>query len=231
MLHCSRRGEHPVHFMQDKYCEELAFPALFTMGRLGHHVERRVKLSPIKYFNARLLNYTGKFAANPEYLFLAQYITEQKKVQDSINIVLKKVSVQRLTASQVRNMSSNTMNHLIFSDQAYYFMKNIPGSPAYWKTFLFDVLAMIKQLGPPTWWMTFSCPDLRWNEIYKILSKLKGREMSDAEIANMTYNEKCNMLNSNTVILAKHFQYRLECLFKDVLLESGDPVGKYYMMP
>ena len=22
-------GEHPVHFMQDKYCEELAFPVLF----------------------------------------------------------------------------------------------------------------------------------------------------------------------------------------------------------
>ena len=64
--------------------------------------------------------------------------------------------------------------HLIFSDQAYYFMKNIPGSPAYWKTFHFDVAAMIKQLGPPTQWMTFSCADLTWNEIYRILSKLKG---------------------------------------------------------
>ena len=85
---------------------------------------------------------------------------------------------------------------------------------------------MIKQLGQPTWWMTFSCADLRWNEIYKILSKLEGREMSDAEIANMTYNEKCRMLNSNPIIIAKHFQYRLECLFKDVLLGCGDPVGK-----
>ena len=34
------------------------------------------------------------------------------------------------------------------------------------------------------------------------------------------------MLNSNPVIVAKHFQYRLECLFKDVLLGCGDPVGK-----
>ena len=82
--------KHPVHFMQDKYCKELAFPALFPMGRFGSQVERRVKLSPTKYFNARLQNYTGKFAANPEYLFFAQYITEQKKVQDSINIALKK---------------------------------------------------------------------------------------------------------------------------------------------
>ena len=50
--------------------------------------------------------------------------------------------------------------------------------------------------------------------------------MSDAEIANMTYNDKCKMLNSNPVIVGKHFQYRLKCLFKDVLLGSGDPVGK-----
>ena len=123
-------------------------------------------------------------------------------------------------------MNSNTMNHLLFSDQAYYFMKNIPGLPAYWKTFLFDVVAMTKQLGPPTRWMTFLCADLRWNEIYNILSKLKGKEMSDAEIAELTYDEKCRMLNSNPVVVAKHFQYRLECLFKDILLGSCDPIGK-----
>ena len=139
---------------------------------------------------------------------------------------MKKVSGQPLTASQVRNLDSGTMQHLIFSDQVYYFMKNIPGSPAYWKNFLFDVVAMIKQLGPPAWWITFSCADLRWNELYNILSKLKGHEISDNEIEHMTYDEKCKMLNSNPVVVAKHFQYHLECLFRDVLLGSGDPIGK-----
>ena len=72
-------GKHPIHFMQDKHCEELAFPVLFPKGRFGYQVERKMRLSPTKYFNARLLNYTGRFAANPEYLLFAQYITEQKK--------------------------------------------------------------------------------------------------------------------------------------------------------
>ena len=44
--------------------------------------------------------------------------------------------------------------------------------------------------------------------------------MSDAEIAELTYDEKCRMLNSNPVVVAKHLQYRLECL------GSGDPIGK-----
>lgn len=62
-------NKHPVSFMTDKHCEQLAF----------HTVERAVNLSPTKYFNARLLHSSGKFAMNPEYLFFAQLIIEQKK--------------------------------------------------------------------------------------------------------------------------------------------------------
>ena len=71
-------NKHPVSFMSDKQCEELAFPVLFPKGRFGYKVEREVKLSPVKYFNARLLHYSGRFATNPEYLFFAQFIIEQK---------------------------------------------------------------------------------------------------------------------------------------------------------
>ena len=90
---------------------------------------------------------------------------------------------------------------------------------------MYDVIAMIKQLGPPTWWMTFSCADLRWNEIYKMLSKLEGRELSDNEIDNLSYDDQYKILNSNPVVVAKHFQYQLERLFKDILLSDSNPVG------
>ena len=108
-----------------------------------------------------LINYTGRFARNLEYLFFAQYVTEHKKVQNSINIALKKVQGRTFTVHEVRIMNQQTLNSLIFSDQANTFMRNIPGSPAYWKRFMYDVLAMIKQLGPPTWWFTLSFADLR----------------------------------------------------------------------
>ena len=38
------------------------------------------------------------------------------------------------------------------------------------------------------------------------------------------------MLNLNPVVVAKHFQCRLECFFKEVLLSSVNPIGKiiYY---
>ena len=46
-----------------------------------------------------------------------------------------------------------------------------------------DCIGMIKHLGPPSWWMTLSCLDLKWNEIYEMLSKSRGKEMTDDKIA------------------------------------------------
>ena len=63
-------GKHPVHFMQDKDCQPLAFPNLFPTGKYGYQEERAVQISPTKYFNARLLNYTGRFAMDPEKILI-----------------------------------------------------------------------------------------------------------------------------------------------------------------
>ena len=64
-------NKHPVSMMTDRHCEELAFPVLFPKGRFGYKMERKEKLTPVRYFNARLLHYSGRFAMNPEYLFFA----------------------------------------------------------------------------------------------------------------------------------------------------------------
>ena len=54
---------------------------------------------------------------------------------------------------------------------ALFFMEDpVNGTSAYWKKFLFEVLAMVKQLGLPTFFMTLSCADLRWNELISIIS-------------------------------------------------------------
>ena len=82
--------KHPISIMRDTKCEELAFPVLFPKRQFRYTDEREIKLSPVKYFNAQRLHYSGRFATNPEYLFFAQFIMEQKKVSDSINIALKK---------------------------------------------------------------------------------------------------------------------------------------------
>ena len=217
--------------MKDKRCEELAFPVLFPKGRYGYTTERKIQLTPTKYFNARLLHHSGRFGSNPEYLFFAQFIIEQKKVSDSINIALKKVHGQPVTASHIRS-SGQTLRNLICQDQAYLFLRQIPGTPPYWQRFMYEVVAMVKQLGIPTWFMTLSCADLRWPELFQIISRMQGKDITDEEVDALSYDEKCKMLNLNPFIVAKHFQYRVETFFTEVLLSRSQPIGKivYYAL-
>ena len=87
---------------------------------------------------------------------------------------------------------------------------------------------MVKQLGLPTFFMTLSCADLRWNELISIISKLKGEDLSDDQINAMRYNDRCTYLNSNPVLLARHFQFRVEGFLKEIIVDG--PLGKviYY---
>ena len=224
-------NRHPVSLMMDTKCEELAFPVLFPKGQYGYTHERKIKLTPVKYFNARLLHYSGRFATNPEYLFFAQFITEQKKVSDSINIALKKIHGQPMTASEIKS-DVNKLKGLICQDQAYLFLRQIPGTPPYWQKFMYEVVAMVKQLGIPTWFMTLSCADLRWPGLFQIIARTQGKNMTDEQIEALSYNERCSMLNLNPVVVAKHFQHRVETFFTEVLLSQINPIGKiiYYAL-
>ena len=44
-------NKHPISFMMDKQCEELAISVLFPKGRYGYTTERKIMLTPTKYFN------------------------------------------------------------------------------------------------------------------------------------------------------------------------------------
>ena len=55
-----REGKVPVSIFNDNFCEELAFPCLFSAEKFGYKVKRNLNLSPVKYFNQPLLNYTQR---------------------------------------------------------------------------------------------------------------------------------------------------------------------------
>ena len=103
-------------------------------------------------------------------------------------------------------------------------MSSVKETPAYWKQFVYDVLAMVKQLGIPTYFLTLSCADLRWEELPQIINKLNNLGLSEDELKKLSYQERCNLLNNNPVLAATHFQYKIEAFFKEIILDG--PLGK-----
>ena len=114
------------------------------------------------------------------------------------------------------------VKQFIARDKAYSFMRPIKAIPAYWRIFLHEVMAMVKQLGMPTFFffLTLSSADLRWNELIYIISNLSEINISEDEINKLTYQEWCKILNSNPVLVAQHFQYQVEVFFKETVLDG-----------
>ena len=98
-------------------------------------------------------------------------------------------------------------------------MKAVKGTLAYWKNVLHDVLAMVKQLGQPKSFLTLL---LRWKELTLIISVLNRINMD--ENSEIDYFRKCEVLNSNPVLVARHFQYRVETFFKEIIIHKKSPL-------
>ena len=91
----------------------------------------------------------GRFAKDIEYIACAQYSTELKQLKSDANIALR-ITKGRTFRGQMVNAgmlkNPGVVQDLICYDQAYKFMKNVRGSPAYWQHQLYEVLAMIRSL-------------------------------------------------------------------------------------
>ena len=60
---------------------------------------------------------------------------------------MHKIKLGKLTAGMVKNSLKGTLERFVESDKTFLFMSSVKGTPPYWKQFLYDVLATIKQLG------------------------------------------------------------------------------------
>ena len=52
--------------------------------------------------------------------------------------------------------------------------------------------------------MTLSCAHLRWPELFQILARIQGDDLTDKQVDTLSCKERCPMLNLNSVIVAKH---------------------------
>jgi hypothetical protein len=87
-------------------------------------------------------------------------------------------------------------------------------------------MAMIRQLGIPTWFMTLTAADMKWPDIIQAIAEQYGEHLTDEQVAALSWQEKCKWLSRNPVTAARHFQHRLQTLFTEFLCSSAHPIGE-----
>ncbi len=218
-------GQRPLSIMTDPNFETMSNPEKFPNSSGCFATERPNKITYRKYFNQRLLDVDGRFAKDTDYLFVAQYIVEAKQIlDDASNFIWRQKPGRNFTAQQARD--KNVVSQCVRKDNAYRFMNNVRGSPAYYQKTFYELLAMIRQLGTPTWFFTLSAADMKWPDVIQTIARQYGVTYTDEQVAALSFEDKSNWIRCNPVTAARHYQYRLNTFFQEFLKSPANPLGE-----
>lgn len=98
---------------------------------------------------------------------------QKQHIIDKSFLCLRKLAGKHpsLTAKDLEN--KETVNNIINFDQGYRVLRELRGSPPYWeKCKKKDLFSMLRQLGKPTWFASFSSADTRWIHLLQILGHI-----------------------------------------------------------
>lgn len=216
----------PISVLQENGIEAKTFPAHFPTGKHTMSEERNEKLTMGRYFNLRLLSVENRFAQDTSYIFFSQYLTELNRVISNVQISLRKGPEQTFDGKTVTAemlCDKNILKELFKKDEAIKFLKPVRGTPPYWQAAQKDVFAMIRQLGIPQFFCSFSSADFRWPEIVQTIMTQQG---DTRHFEELTWNDKCKILRSNPVTVARMFDNRFHTFLQKVILSNSEPIGK-----
>ncbi|XP_062327719.1 uncharacterized protein LOC134028267 [Osmerus eperlanus] len=218
-------NNHPIKLLEDATNEGKCFPMLYPTGAPTFHDPRKERITLAKYLNTRLLNADGRFAKNTDFIFYAQYISEVQQVLSNVSIAMRKGSGTELTHKEQPNLltDAESLKRVLKNDEGYKFLRPIRGTPPFWQSAQKDLFAMIRQLGIPTWFCSFSSADMRWPEMITTLSHEQNKNVP---IDELTWSEKCALLKQNPVTAARMFDHRWHSFLKDVIMSPAAPIGK-----
>lgn len=82
---------------------------------------------------------------------------------------------------------------------------------------------MIRQLGTPTFFCTFSAAEMCWS---KVITAIKAQPGEQINFSKLDWMMKCEILQSNPVTVMRMFEKPLDALMTHLLLSPAQPVGK-----
>ncbi|XP_039509525.1 uncharacterized protein LOC120464209 [Pimephales promelas] len=217
-------GNSPVRLLTDKDNEAKCFPVLYPAGGPTFHDERQEKITLSRYLNARLLNADGRFAHSTDFIFYAQYISEVDQIVSNVSIALRKGCEKNcLKVTQDMLTNSDSLQRILNYDEGYKFLRPVRGTPPYWMSTQKDLFALIRQLGIPTFFASFSSADMRWPEMMNTILKQEGKQKN---VDELDWSEKCGLIRRNPVTAARMFDHRWHCFLKNVIMSPAKPIGK-----
>ena len=115
------------------------------------------------------------------------------------------------------------LERILKSDIRYVDFKRIRISPDYVHQLKKNVLAMIRQLGPPTFFVTFTSAEQNWDPLLSALEQLDNAHRSKIEHQQVyeSKGDKFNLIKKDPVTCARYYRHRIDAMKKLILTDES----------
>lgn len=208
-------GKSPVSRRSIKNFDELCYPSIFCGEPLEVTTSKSLKY---KY----LARHSSLRATKPHFVFHMAKIKLEEQVYSAVQIALRKVpGTGVLKASEALN--SDYIARLIKDDNAYSWLSHVFGAPAYWAQRKKEIFAMIRQLGLPTFFFTFSVAETYCPELLKYLYELQNGvdTISFEDALRLDDAIKNELIRNNPVGCVRYWDNKLKNLIAFMKNKNG----------
>ncbi|XP_076461676.1 uncharacterized protein LOC143294132 [Babylonia areolata] len=201
-----------------------------TFSERQRRMDNSDRFKPLTYSKickAELRNADRRAAHSIANIFFKLKKLQMLQIRDLATTALRKVkgSKKAYTAGQLKK--EGAVEDLLHHDEGYRVLKTLRSSPPYWQARQKDLFAMIRQLGKPTFFATFSAAETRWFDLLRVLYRMEHNEdITDDELQKLTWQERSKLIQKDPVTCARHFHHRVQVLFRTVILSDLQPLGK-----
>lgn len=111
------------------------------------------------------------------YIYSKYFLQNEKKIANKANsrqsfLSCHKCKLKGKKYSVAQILDSTIADSNVRLNEGYHVLRNLRGSSPYWEKARKDVFAMIRQLGIPTWFCSFSAADTKWTPLLQTLGRL-----------------------------------------------------------
>ena len=226
-------GEGNLHlpFLQDQYNEELCFLKIYGGEQPVDYLNSK-KFTYNAICKSEVRRYDRRVAENlPKLFYMAKKLLAKNMLAGIDTCLSKTKNTEGLTVSGA--LDKKKMNEFISDSEASLVMRTCRSSPQFWQWKKMEINAMIRQLGCPSMFITFSPAEKDWIELLIIVAKaLDGLVLTEEDAADLSLEKRRDYLSRDPVNVARYFENRMVALFKVIFNEktifSDNPMQDHF---
>ena len=167
---CIAPGEDQKPIFTDEDTEYLCFPTIFCGQR--HNNNKYYKLSKREIFKYEMRSIDKRVSTNIPNIFWKTKYKQINQIHQQVSFALRRNQSKGKTITAKILLNEETKQEIVKYNDGYRIFKNIHSSPPYFEHKRKDVMAMIRQLGIPTLFISLSAADTKWTQLLQSIHLL-----------------------------------------------------------